>query len=102
MPAVKLSVKSGRTFLLFGLVLAVGLGGGYGLQRGGVAMGSPSDDPVRDDSTPEASLPVEVVNPRAGGLARNCLHPGTLEPIEAADPYPKVSGFLAEQSVDIG
>ena len=45
---------------------------------------------------------VEVILPRAGGVKRVCVQPGTLEPFESADLYAKVSGFLAEQSVDIG
>ena len=45
---------------------------------------------------------VEVVNPRSGGIDRICTQPGTVEPFEAADLYAKVSGFLAEQLIDIG
>jgi RND family efflux transporter MFP subunit len=47
-------------------------------------------------------ITVDVVSPQAGGLARYCTQPGTVEPFESADLYAKVSGFLAEQSVDIG
>src|SRR5262249_39302623 len=45
---------------------------------------------------------VEVVTPRAGGIDRVCVQPGTVEPFAAADLYAKASGFLAEQTVDIG
>jgi HlyD family secretion protein len=48
------------------------------------------------------SVPVEVAAPRAGGLDRVCVQPGSLEPLEAADLYAKVSGYLVEQVVDIG
>lgn len=45
---------------------------------------------------------VEVVRPRSGGIDRVCVQPGTVEPFESADLYAKISGFLAEQSVNIG
>jgi RND family efflux transporter MFP subunit len=45
---------------------------------------------------------VEIVRPRSGGIERICVQPGTVEPFESADLYAKVSGFLAEQTVDIG
>jgi HlyD family secretion protein len=52
-------------------------------------------------------IAVQVVHPKPGGLVRVCSQPGTVMPFEGADLYSKVSGFLAEQSlngkpVDIG
>ena len=47
-------------------------------------------------------ITVDVVSPSPGGIDRICMQPGTIEPFEAADLYAKVSGFLTEQSVDIG
>lgn len=58
-------------------------------------------DHVEDKKT-EERITVECVTPRAGGVDRVCLQPGTIEPFEAADLYTKVSGFLVEQKVDIG
>lgn len=49
-----------------------------------------------------AAIPVEVVAPLSGGIDRVCVQPGTVEPFESADLYAKVSGYLAEQTVDIG
>lgn len=49
-----------------------------------------------------ANISVEVISPRPRGIDRVCLQPGTVEPMEAADLYAKVSGFLIEQQVDIG
>jgi HlyD family secretion protein len=49
-----------------------------------------------------AAIPVEVVTPLSGGLDRVCVQPGTVEPFESADLHAKVSGYLAEQKVDIG
>jgi HlyD family secretion protein len=51
---------------------------------------------------PPAGVPVEVVAPRAGGIERVCVQPGSVEPFESADLYAKVSGYLVEQTVDIG
>ena len=49
-----------------------------------------------------AAVTVEVVKPQLHGIDRVCLQPGTVDPYQWADLYAKVSGFLAEQSVDIG
>lgn len=57
----------------------------------------------QQSNTPETTLTkVEVVHPARGGLDRICVQPGTVEPYEAADLYAKVSGFMIEQTVDIG
>ncbi|MDY3554708.1 efflux RND transporter periplasmic adaptor subunit [Gemmata sp. JC717] len=48
------------------------------------------------------AVTVEVIHPRAGGIDRVCVQPGTVEPFQSADLYSKVSGFLAEQTVNIG
>jgi RND family efflux transporter MFP subunit len=54
--------------------------------------------------TSEASsgINVEVITPRPGGLVRECVQPGTVQPFEYADLYAKVSGFLDKLNVDIG
>jgi RND family efflux transporter MFP subunit len=57
-----------------------------------LAAAEPSRDPI----------PVEVVQPQAGGVERTSTQPGTVEPFESAELYAKASGYLAEQSVDIG
>ena len=51
---------------------------------------------------PAGATNVEVATPRRGGIDRVSVQPGTVEPFEAADLYAKVSGFLDEQSADIG
>jgi len=55
-----------------------------------------------DQSAPAAPERVEVVRPRVGGMARSISEPGTVKAFDYADLYAKVSGFLQEQSVDIG
>jgi HlyD family secretion protein len=96
-----------RGILIGVAVVAIVLGGSYGLLRGRLATGAPPDllfpeDPPTDETQTSAAIPVEVVVPRAGGLERICLQPGSVEPYEAADLYSKVSGYLLEQHVDIG
>ena len=61
-------------------------------------------DDARPGTSPAApaGVPVEVVHPKAGGIERTVTQPGTAETYEGADLYSKVSGFLAEQTVDIG
>jgi HlyD family secretion protein len=61
---------------------------------------------ARGTETPEVKkaepTAVEVVHPTQGGIDRVCVQPGTVEPIAHADLYAKVSGYLADQTVDIG
>ncbi|OWK37854.1 efflux RND transporter periplasmic adaptor subunit [Fimbriiglobus ruber] len=87
---------------VIGLFVVVVLAGGgiYAFER---ARASFSREAGQDDSTkPPGRVGVEVVHPKAGGIQRVSTQPGTVEPFEAADLYAKASGFLAEQSVDIG
>ncbi len=86
---------------------AVLLGGGYlaWSQREPIttALSPTASVSAAESPTPGgAAVPVEVTRPRAGGIERVCVQPGTVEPFEMADLYAKASGFLAEQSVDIG
>ncbi|MBN9118839.1 MAG: efflux RND transporter periplasmic adaptor subunit [Planctomycetes bacterium] len=86
-------------WLLGGAVLALlSVAGWYVAAREKPA----SDDRAAGAASPSAAVPVEVVAPVAGGLDRVCVQPGTVEPFESADLYAKVSGYLVEQTVDIG
>lgn len=53
-------------------------------------------------STKSASqaISVDVVSPRPNGIDRVSTQPGSIEPFEVVDLYPKVSGYLAEQSIE--
>jgi HlyD family secretion protein len=49
------------------------------------------------------SLPrVEIIRPSKGGMRRTTVQPGTVIGYESVDLYAMVSGYLKEQSVDIG
>ena len=50
----------------------------------------------------QAPTRVAVVKPQKGGIARSTTQPGTMESFDFADLYAKVSGYVQEQSVDIG
>lgn len=54
------------------------------------------------DSPAEGGAIVEVVRPQSGGMERVSTQPGLVHSFEWADLYAKVSGYLREQSVDIG
>jgi HlyD family secretion protein len=83
------------------VALVAGLGIWYVAVYGKAAESSPLPGPS-ETLNAETGVSVEVLAPRRGGIPRLCLQPGTVEPFECADLYAKVSGFLAEQNVDIG
>lgn len=58
--------------------------------------------PTADDSSPGGETHVDVVKPNPHGLGRKTVQPGTVHAFEYADLYAKTSGYLGEQSVDIG
>lgn len=65
-------------------------------------MGRGTGKARAEEQRPPAGVTAEVVTPKPGGIDRICTQPGTVEPIAAADLYAKVSGYLHEQTVDIG
>lgn len=94
-------VRWGRWLASLVVLAAVVAGCWYAVTRGkAVAGSSPANQSVAADVGTDVS--VEVTAPRPGGIDRVCLQPGTVEPFQSADLYAKVSGFLAEQKVDIG
>jgi HlyD family secretion protein len=50
----------------------------------------------------ETRTRVEVIHPKPGGVARVSAQPGSVHPFEFAELEAKVSGYLKEQTVDIG
>jgi HlyD family secretion protein len=89
-----------RWLMILAAVGAVGVAGWYMVVHKAAAesAGAGSSEP----GTTVSSIAVEVATPRQGGIDRLCTQPGSLEPFEGADLYAKVSGYLAEQKVDIG
>src|SRR5581483_9817567 len=51
---------------------------------------------------PSSAIRVEAVTPKQGGLPRITVQPGSVHSFETAFLYAKVSGYLKEQTVDIG
>jgi RND family efflux transporter MFP subunit len=86
--------------LILSVVAGLGAGGWFAFARG--KSGANGSDHSDEHARPAPSVTVEVVSPRAGGIDRVCVQPGTVEPFESADLYAKASGFLVEQKVDIG
>ena len=101
--------KPFRNLVRFIVAVALLAGGGFLIwtQRGPISAAFAADKPAH---APEGAasppspiaVPVDVTRPRAGGIERVSVQPGTVEPFEMADLYAKASGFLAEQAVDIG
>jgi RND family efflux transporter MFP subunit len=80
---------------------------GLGIADDESKQGKPSTQPVNHSGHSTAELAqapnrIPVVKPRAGGLARTSEQPGTMESFDFADLYAKISGYVKEQSVDIG
>ncbi|MFT3879001.1 MAG: efflux RND transporter periplasmic adaptor subunit [Gemmatales bacterium] len=90
-----------RLFVVFVLLVSASVGGWYWYKSRSESLRAGKLPRVSADRTPEV-ITVDVVKPSAGGIDRICMQPGTIEPFEAADLYAKISGFLTEQSVDIG
>ena len=89
-----------RWVLIVAIVLIVaglGVGGWYAYGRG-----KSGEATQTEELKPAPPVTVEVVHPEPGGIRLLSTQPGTVEPFESADLYSKVSGFLVEQSVDIG
>ncbi len=93
--------KWGRWGMALLVLAAVVSTGWYAVFRGGTAPGDSPSGQQAGGAKP-AAVAVEVMAPSAGGIARLCQQPGTVEPFQDADLYTKVSGFLIEQNVDIG
>lgn len=66
------------------------------------AREAPSPVNAPTSPTKPNAITVEVTVPRAGGIDRVCVQPGSVEPLDSADLYAKVSGYLVVQTVDIG
>ena len=49
-----------------------------------------------------AAIEVEALHPVVGGLQRTTTQPGSVIPDKSADLFAKVSGYLSEETVDIG
>jgi RND family efflux transporter MFP subunit len=59
--------------------------------------------PGAADTAPEVSIAhVDVVSPKKGGITRTSTQIGTAHAFEAAELFAKVSGYLKNQTVDIG
>ena len=95
------SLRVGR-WHLFALIALAGVcaTGWYTLVRGKPVLAAES--PPQEGAKSARLVTVEVVQPSPGGIDRVCVQPGTVEPFESADLYAKTSGFLVEQTVDIG
>lgn len=76
---------------------------GWGVQATTVLATSHGDE-KKASAKPSSSSEtvVEVMSPQPGGLIRECVQPGTVQPFEYADLYAKISGFLDKLNVDIG
>jgi RND family efflux transporter MFP subunit len=86
------------------LVVAAGLGGGYWWSHEQSARGSHDGHTAVKEtgSGSPKTLRVEVIYPKKGGMQRTSTQVGSVHPVEWADLFAKISGFLKEQSVDFG
>jgi HlyD family secretion protein len=89
-----------RRFTIAASLCGVLAAGWYVFGRGKPVAG-PSSVAAAEPAA-EDRVRVETVQPTLGGIQRTSTQPGTVEPFEAAELYAKASGYLAEQTVDIG
>jgi RND family efflux transporter MFP subunit len=87
-------------FLTLGLVLVVGLSA-YLTFRNSPSLKERARRVLRRDRK-FSPVRCEVVHPTTGGLDRTAVQPGTVTAYESVDLYAEASGYLKEQSVDIG
>jgi RND family efflux transporter MFP subunit len=88
-----------RLALVVLMLAGVGAGGWYAVARG--KSNTTGRAPYAEETKAPPAITAEVTHPMAGGIQRVVVQPGTIEPIEAADLYAKVSGYLIEQKVEI-
>jgi RND family efflux transporter MFP subunit len=100
--------KSSRAGLFFMLALIV-IGGSAGAwwathERKGEHSSQTPEATSEHEESPGTNGPlkVEVTHPQKGGITRTSTQPGSVHWFERAELYAKVSGYLKEQSVDIG
>ena len=86
-------------------VLAIGAAvGAPFLPKGSTPASSHGQEPVLQstESAATTGVSVAVIHPRPGLLARTTVQPGSLQAYESVQLYAKVSGYLVQQTVDIG
>ncbi|HVW39680.1 MAG TPA: hypothetical protein VHB99_20320, partial [Pirellulales bacterium] len=84
-------------------VACAAIGGAYvmlGTHEAAEAANSEERETTSERSA--STVEVEAVHPTIGGLQRTTTQPGSVIPDKSADLFAKVSGYLQEQSVDIG
>jgi HlyD family secretion protein len=90
---------------IVGVVLALG-GGAVGYyfwgHRGQEPSASGEGHQAGNKDKAEVGMPVEVMQPRPGGIERSTTQAGSVHAFEHASLYAKVSGYLKVQNVDIG
>jgi RND family efflux transporter MFP subunit len=99
--------KGGRVviWLLAGIVaLGVLLGGGY--FAGHALFPTRAETPAQDEAAAQPAgghkLSVTCVLPHSGGMTRTSTQPGSVQAFETVELFAGVSGYLKEQTVDIG
>ena len=100
MPPTRSPARWSRLVLTLFVLAGLGAAGWYAYAR--AKTGHEGEPPRTDEAKAAPPVAVEVVRPLLGGIKREVTQPGTVEPFEYADLYAKVSGYLAEQKVDIG
>ena len=85
------------------VVVCAAIGGAYvmlGAHRAAEAANADEHEPPA--ARRSNAIQVEAIVPATGGLERTTTQPGSIIPDKSADLFAKVSGYLNEQSVDIG
>jgi RND family efflux transporter MFP subunit len=94
------------------VVLPLMLGGGgafwlWGREHAGAVKADAKSGPIQPGPTSESTpsgpvVPVHAVKPAQGGVKRTVTRPATIHAFQYALLFTKVSGYLQNQTVDIG
>lgn len=93
------SSRLGRWAVIVVLIVAGGTAAWFAAARDKPAARG-GELPRAEESKSSRAVSVDVVSPRPGGIDRLCTQPGSIEPLQAADVYAKVSGYLTSQTLE--
>ncbi|HUY92716.1 MAG TPA: efflux RND transporter periplasmic adaptor subunit [Pirellulales bacterium] len=88
--------------LIIVVVVCAAIGGAYVKLGANEAAEAANSEERQTPQRKGSEVDCEAVHPKTGGLQRTTTQPGSIIPDKSAELFAKVSGYLSEESVDIG